>query len=215
MIKTMLKIPSQIYLLVGILSFIFVFPLIDQNTIFDFIGPISYSIITLSILSVIEKKKQEKMKYLFVMIAFSLTLLWSFYLFPNPVLRVISFLLSISVYLVATALLISQVVKSKEVTVAVIVEAICAYLLIGVMFTLTNTLIWAFNHESFNMANVDVADMIYYSYISIITIGYGDILPLSDLAKLSAVFFGLCGQLYLTIIMALIIGKFLNRKQTI
>jgi len=206
------KIPSQVYLFVGVLLFIFVFPLIDRVTIFDFIGPLSYSIITISILSVIERKKQKKLKYLFILVAFSVLFIWVMYFTPKSYLSLVSFALSLSVFFITVVLLIQQIVKSPEVNVKVIIEAISAYLLLGVMFTLTNSLIWSFDHNSIGINSLGIADMVYYSFITLTTIGYGDISPNSDLAKMASIFFGLSGQLYLTIIMALIIGKFLNRK---
>ena len=61
--------------------------------------------------------------------------------------------------------------------------------------------------------NPEIANFVYYSFITFTTIGYGDIAPLSHTSKLASVFFGISGQLYLTIIMALIIGKFLSKKK--
>lgn len=205
------KIPSQIYLFLGILLFIFIFPLIDRVTIFDFIGPLSYSIMTISILTVIERKKQRKLKYLFALVAISILFIWVMYFTPRSYLSLVSFVLSIGVFFITIVILIQQIVKSKVVNVKVILEAISAYLLLGVMFTLTNSLIWTFDHNSIEISTPDIADFVYYSFITLTTIGYGDIAPLSDLAKMTSILFGLSGQLYLTIIMAFIIGKFLNK----
>lgn len=211
-IHAFLKIPSQIYLLLGILLFIFVFPLIDRRTIFDFVGPIAYSIMTLSILSVIERKRQKKMKFLLLLIGISVVLFWVMYFSPHTYLSVVSFIFSISVFMTATIMMINQIILSKDVNIKVILETVSAYLLIGVMFTLTNSLLWAIDPQSINMEGPDITDFVYYSFITMTTIGYGDISPVSDLAKMASILFGLMGQLYLTIIMALIIGKFLNKK---
>jgi len=109
--------------------------------------------------------------------------------------------------------MISEIVKSKEVDAKLIMEAISGYLLIGVMFTLTNTLIQSLQPTSFILPSVDkISDMIYFSFVSLTTIGYGDISPQTGIAKMASVFFGLSGQLYLTIIIALIIGKYLNKN---
>lgn len=212
-VRKLLSIPSQAYLLSGIMLFVFILPLIDKYTILDFIAPLSYSIMTLSIVSVIERKKQQKMKFLFLLIGVSVVLIWVMYFMPNEIISFVSFFFSISIFITATIILINQIVKSKEVTPKVIIETISSYLLLGVMFTLTNSLIYAVDHQSINLSNGDIADLIYYSFITLTTIGYGDISPVSDFARMVSIFFGLLGQLYLTIIMAFIIGKYLNKKQ--
>jgi len=211
-VHTLRRIPSQVYLLSGIFLFMFVFPLIDKYTIFEFIGPLAYSIITLSIVSVIERKKQTKTKYLFLLIAISVFLIWVMYFTPNEFVSILSFIFSLSVFMIAIVSLINQIIKSEDVTSKVIVETISSYLLLGVMFTLTNSLIYTIDHQSINLEHGDIADLVYYSFITLTTIGYGDISPVSDLARMVSIFFGLIGQLYLTIIMAFIIGKYLNRK---
>ena len=51
----------------------------------------------------------------------------------------------------------------------------------------------------------------YYSYITLLTIGYGDIVPVTSLARKAAVLTGLAGQFYMVIITAIVVGKFINQ----
>ena len=51
-------------------------------------------------------------------------------------------------------------------------------------------------------------ELIYYSYITLLTIGYGDIIPVTNLARNSSV-----GQMYLVIITAGVVGKYIGQHQ--
>ncbi len=206
------KLPSHIYLLLGIFFFIFVFPLIDHHSILDIFGPFSYSIILISILSVIEKRKTRKLKVLYGLVFVSIFFVWMRYFTPDDTINIISFIFNIIVFINASVIMIQQIIKSDKVDPKVIIEVINGYLLIGVMFTLTNTLIWELNHDSISVQSTGFSDLVYYSFITLTTIGFGDIAPQTEWAKMISVLFGLTGQLYLTIIVALIIGKFLNNK---
>lgn len=54
--------------------------------------------------------------------------------------------------------------------------------------------------------------LLYYSFITLMTIGYGDILPTTDLAQKAAILIGLVGQFYLVIFTAVIVGKFIQQE---
>jgi voltage-gated potassium channel len=54
-------------------------------------------------------------------------------------------------------------------------------------------------------------NFMYYSYITLLSIGYGDIIPVSVLAQKTSVLIGLFGQMYNVIITAIIVGKYLNQ----
>jgi len=204
------KFPNHLFLLLGIFVFVFIYPLIDAATVFDFLGPLSYSMIILSILSAIERRKKQQIKILYYLVFVSLLFIWLLYFFEMPVLRYFSYVFNIVVFMRATAIMIRQILESHDVTVTVLLDAINGYLLLGVMLALTNTLLWQINHDSFSNVSGRMVDLIYFSFVTITSIGYGDIAPQSDIAKLVSVFFGLVSQLYLTIIIALIIGKFLK-----
>ncbi len=53
----------------------------------------------------------------------------------------------------------------------------------------------------------------YFSYITMLTIGYGDIYPLGHLAQKATVLIGLIGQVYIVILTAIMIAKYVNSKQ--
>jgi hypothetical protein len=55
-------------------------------------------------------------------------------------------------------------------------------------------------------------DLIYFSFDTITTLGYGDITPNSPLTKNVAVFLSFAGQIYLTMVIALLMGKYLRGK---
>jgi hypothetical protein len=110
--------------------------------------------------------------------------------------------------------MIKQIVSSKTVSAKVIVETISGYLLIGVIFGFLNSILFWVDPNSIGLGGKNgISNIMYYSFITVTTIGYGDISPISQAAKSLSILFGIISQLYLTIIMALIIGKFLNEKK--
>ena len=54
--------------------------------------------------------------------------------------------------------------------------------------------------------------IMYYSYITLMTIGFGDILPLTPIAQKTSIFIGLIGQFYLVILTAIVVGKYINQE---
>lgn len=59
---------------------------------------------------------------------------------------------------------------------------------------------------------LDLDKLLYFSYVTLLTIGYGEIYPLSSLAQKGAVLIALLGQFYLVILTAIVVGKYLNQK---
>ncbi|MEL6393410.1 MAG: potassium channel family protein, partial [Bacteroidota bacterium] len=52
-------------------------------------------------------------------------------------------------------------------------------------------------------------DLIYYSFITLTTVGYGDIVPTNQIIKSVSIIIAITGQIYLTFVVAIIIGKYL------
>ncbi len=52
--------------------------------------------------------------------------------------------------------------------------------------------------------------LMYFSYVTLLTIGFGDITPVTALAQKAAILIGLMGQIYLVVITAIIVGKYVQ-----
>lgn len=106
-----------------------------------------------------------------------------------------------------------QITRKTEVTESIIYGSLSGYLLLVIiasfMFLLQNHLA----PGSFTGIKGSIIPEIYYqiSYFSMITltsIGFGDILPLTDNARLLTAFWGMAGQFYMVGIVGIIISKF-------
>jgi hypothetical protein len=58
-----------------------------------------------------------------------------------------------------------------------------------------------------------IEELLYFSYITILSIGYGDIYPMTDMARKATVLFGMIGQFYLVIVTAVVIEKYIRFTQ--
>ena len=67
--------------------------------------------------------------------------------------------------------------------------------------------------HAINIGPSEISDsLMYYSYITLMTIGYGDILPTTPIAQKAAIFIGLIGQFYLVVLTAIVVGKYINQS---
>ena len=55
-------------------------------------------------------------------------------------------------------------------------------------------------------------NLLYYAYITLLTIGYGEIVPVTAIAQKAAILVGLIGQFYMVIITAVVIEKYIRHS---
>jgi hypothetical protein len=87
--------------------------------------------------------------------------------------------------------------------------ALCEYLLIGLLFATTYTFM-SIEQGGSIFAQVDQAttvDTMYFSFITMTTVGYGDLSPVEDLPRMIAVTEALIGQIYLVTAVGLLVGN--------
>jgi hypothetical protein len=90
------------------------------------------------------------------------------------------------------------------------------YLLLGLMFALLFTVIAELLPGSFHFSATrpaavtarPLADLIYFSFVTLATLGYGDIVPLSPSAKGLAILEAILGQIYLVVVVARLVSLY-------
>jgi hypothetical protein len=95
-----------------------------------------------------------------------------------------------------------------------ILGAVCIYFLLGLIWALVYSIIEVCSPNSFNIPDYValgvrqqmVCDMIYFSNVTLTTLGYGDVLPLSNLTRTLANLEAMAGQLYIAIVIARMVG---------
>lgn len=118
-------------------------------------------------------------------------------------------------YLWAIWLAGRQVLFSGVVDVNRIVGAICIYLLMGLIWTLMYLFIaqaipGAFNGVEQTVWYDNFANVAYYSFVTLTTLGYGDISPVAPIARFLVYMEAVVGVFYMAILVASLIGVGIN-----
>jgi hypothetical protein len=103
------------------------------------------------------------------------------------------------------------------VTAASVTSSLTVYLLLGILWSLAYTLTESISPGSFYGLTEGVAgghrrDLFYYSFVTLTTLGYGDIGPVSPGARALVITQAVVGQLYLVVLVASLVSGFLNEK---
>ena len=119
----------------------------------------------------------------------------------------------------ATAVAMKQIALDSKVSTNRIIGAICVYLMLGVIWALMYSLLEAAVPGSFggiverSITGAWDPDWVYFSFVTLTTLGYGDILPLTISARSLAYFEAIVGQFYLAILVAGLVGAYLSETQ--
>jgi hypothetical protein len=140
---------------------------------------------------------------------------------PGLILEVISFFslsdpiviikrIAIALFLAyILVIILAHIFREKEVTEDLITGAICVYLILGMVWAFVFYFLELTKPGSFSFAitsQQDVGSFLYYSFITLTTVGYGDIVPLTSPARSLAVLEAVTGQLYLAVTIARLVG---------
>jgi hypothetical protein len=141
---------------------------------------------------------------------------WTGFALPEEHGRVVAaafHLAAAAFHLFVTVVLLRGVHRERDVSADVIAAALCGYLLLGVAFGHVYCLIDAAIPGSFRGLDAEVGEyhthfrLTYYSFITLTTVGYGDITPARDTARSLAMAEAVAGQFYLAVLVADLVGK--------
>ncbi|MEM8906740.1 MAG: ion channel [Bacteroidota bacterium] len=109
--------------------------------------------------------------------------------------------------------LVRYILYSDDIDINEIYACVSGYLILGIVAAPLFYLIEQTLGNAFHLpADYSFYDFIYFSFITLTSVGYGDISPIHPFAKAITIIISIFGQLYLTILIAIIIGKYLASK---
>ena len=111
--------------------------------------------------------------------------------------------------LITPVVIINRILRHPEVQLSTILGAVCAYMLIGVVFGFVYALIGRIDPPFFaNHGPVDQFDYFYFSYACLTTLGFGDFVSRGDFGRSLSVLEAVLGQIFLVTLIARLVSLF-------
>ena len=191
-----------------------------------FIGPVAFdygllSIVNLEILflvilifSIFLHRHDSK---LFKVTVVSLIIILINILFFDNNQSVSQYFLKILIVSITIVELFREILKTKIIDSHIISSAISIYVLVGIFWYLLFMFLLMIVPDSFYIRNFNPEivsiDMIYFSFTTLTTLGYGDITPVSYTAKMWSITEAMMGVMFLAVMISRVVSLFGSKKK--
>jgi hypothetical protein len=202
-------------LLIFIITLLVVGPLIEEFVHLRILYDILWSAVLVSAIYAVSHKKHH------IPIAVLLALpmlasIWSGYFVVNLALGVVGSLCGAAFILFTIVQMLLFIYNQKEVTRDLIVGAALVYLLMALMWTFIFGAVEMLHPGSFSIPEIQGIStnrsFLYFSFVTITTLGYGDITPVTSLARSFCILEAVTGQLYLVVQVAWLVGVHVSQS---
>jgi len=205
----MCKRDRYLFLLISLLSLMLITPLLAGIFKLTTLIDIFITVIFLSSLYAISQKAQNLRIAVGLLLPVIATM-WLTYLINIPYLSLVGDCCSVLFFAFTIIIILSTLLKEVEVTLDVIYGAFVSFLLIALMWAFIYDILEGLSPGSFLVTKGQFEDsrihFIYYSFVTITTVGFGDILPVSMTARSFSIVEMVVGQIYLIVLIARLVG---------
>ena len=139
----------------------------------------------------------------------ALVVRWAAWVYPSGALDAWPQFVTCATVLMFSVVILRQVVRPGPVTLSRVLGAIAVYLLLGIGWASAYQVAEHFFPGSFvsTIAQpVSVNEWMYFSFVTLTTVGYGDIVPVHRVARSLATCEALTGQLYIAVLLARLVS---------
>ena len=202
-------------LIISILSFMILSPLFQGFVGICLLLDVFLTAIFISAIYAISHKRHFSL--IGVLLALPMLIaVWSSYFVKSLPLIVLGSCCGILFFAFAALNILSFIFRQDEVTFNVINGAVVVYLLVAVMWAFLFRLIETLQPGSFAIESSVVQEsrllFFYYSFVTITTLGYGDVTPVTDVARSFAFLEAVVGQIYLVVLVARLVGIHISQS---
>ncbi len=211
------KSRPDLLLLLSLLLVILIFPVLDHGDIRRLIlGGLMFVPVLLATVRLAEIKRRVWPTMLLVSATFVFGVASTFS--PNRILMGTKWALLAAFFALTVASLFSYLRNARIITNSHLYTAVSVYLLLGMQWFALYSAIDIFHPGSILRSNVAMADrqseLLYFSLVTLSTIGYGDVVPLHGEVRMLAALEGITGVLYIAITVALLVSSFKREDAT-
>jgi hypothetical protein len=196
-------------LLIAILSYLLAFPFLQPFFRFRMLLSFALTFLLISAVYAVSERKRTTLIAGVIAVLWG-ALQWASNLVENPALPVADGIIAIifMIYIIYNAL--HFFVNSKKIDFNIVIASIVVYLLIALVWAEAYNLIEMASPGSFKFAvmisEAGAEHFTYFSFITITTLGYGDIIPATNLARAVSMLEAFVGQVYLVVLVARLVG---------
>lgn len=134
----------------------------------------------------------------------------------RPILVIAIGVINLSFLGIAIFLIAERIAQADRVNDDILKGGICIYFLIGIWFGFLYDMIYFLDKESFYITSLNHKNLpfepIYYSFVTLTTLGYGDILPVIRLTRVLSVLEAMLGVLYVAISVSRLVTLFITHE---
>ena len=200
-----------LYLLVSLLLLVALSPYSMGHGRPSIIGILLFTAILFSGIWAVSREKYHTTIAVILALPMLVTL-WLTYLVDDKTLTLATDFFSIAFFLYTMILILRFIFKEPKVTIDFIFAAIVVYLLIGVMWEFLFSIFEILNPGSFSPPNTSpgghAQEFFYFSFVTLTTLGYGDVSPIGAATKSFAILEAIIGQMYIAVLMARLMGVY-------
>ena len=198
--------------LIFLISLFSITPFIENSVFEQLYSTINYTLLLLSGLYAFSDVRNF-LKFSAIFFLFAIVIDWIEFFHPEG--RMVNTIRPLITALVLTLLLIltlRSILIARKISKNVIFGALCGYILIGYIGAFLNMAVSVIYPGSYNVAGeLNGMEALYYSFVTMTTLGYGEILPISDQARAITIILSILGPMYVAILIAMLVGKYASR----
>jgi len=210
-----IKIGRFLFLLISLMLWLVLQPFLEE---FIKISTLMDIFITFILISAVYAVSQKRIVFIsgLLLALIAVIIRWTSYFLDLFVLEAVNNVVSVLFLGFTIVIILKYLFREKRITADIIMGAICVYFLMGLMWAMGYSLLEMFEPGSFQIPpGMDIAGpgFGYYSYVTLTTLGYGDITPISRPAQSLSTLEAAMGQLYLAVLVARLVGVHISQSR--
>lgn len=210
-------------LFLSLLFFLVSYPLFESRSAASAVLDILFSVILISSTYAISHQRKVLITALVLGVP-TFASWWMVRLIDTPAFNLFGLASSIVFFVFVIAIILTTIIASNDVTFDIIFGAMSVYLLIGVTWAFVYAFVEIFNPGQFDFGafvsetatkatHGELRLFTYFSLVTLSTLGYGDITPITPVARSLSSLEAVIGQLYIAVLIGRLVGMHISQRK--